>query len=85
MRNLWKVKHRRPEILECRQILLPLKSSVRLRDPMRKVGHGWAALDPQLHQARVWDTKKSLPASRSAQAVDWRIYLLPQTTRNGGL
>ena len=52
---------------------------------MRKVGHGWAALDPHLHQARVWGTKKSLPASRSAQAVDWRIYLLPQTPRNGGL
>lgn len=85
MGNLWKVKHGRPEILECRQILSYHPELVRLRDPTRNVGHGWTALDPQLHQPGARDTKESLPTSRSAQAVNWRIYLLPQTARNGGL
>ena len=61
------------------------QSWVRLRDPMKKVSHGWAALDPQLHQSGARDTKESLPALRLAQAMDWRIYLLPQTPRNGEL
>ena len=49
------------------------QSWVRLRDPTRNVGHGWAALDPQLYQSGARDTKESLPTSRSAQAVNWRI------------